>query len=267
MNILVIGDIARDVFINCDTPRLSPEKPVPIVVPYSIRENEGMAANVAANIEALASSAKVVRLFPNNPSVKTRYVDRGSNQHFLRVDQDQHHEPIQAQAVVKVLDQFTVDAVVLSDYAKGFLNASNMEVILTSCFEKGIPTFVDTKLRLGGWSEDAFVIKINAKEYAAQLTAGVIAPHAWCQNLIETRGRAGMVLYESAGPEPKVAYTAVTKDTGVRDVVGCGDSVLAGLVVGYLETKDLKRAMDFATKVGTYAASQPGVTVVKREDV
>lgn len=270
--ILLIGDNARDVFINVDTPRLSPERPCPVVVPHSVRENPGMAGNVLANILSLAADIDVTPIFPKQPSVKTRYVDRSSNQHFIRVDQDAGSAPLDVGTFIDVLDymddgsgtSIKWDAVIMSDYAKGFLNPENMAGIARLCENRGISTWLDTKAILGSWSQPITVVKINAKEYAAQLAAGVKEPWLECKNLIVTQGAKGMVLFDEEGGDE---YRTTPNPINLRDVVGCGDSALAGLVVGYLETQDLARAMDFAGKVSEVAASKMGVVAVKREEV
>jgi D-beta-D-heptose 7-phosphate kinase/D-beta-D-heptose 1-phosphate adenosyltransferase len=272
MNILLIADTCVDAFIYCDTSRLSPERPVPVLLPHSIRNNPGMGGNVLANLLSLAPAAKVTPLFPPEPSVKTRYVDRGSNQHFVRVDQDVVARPLDVGAFVDVLDYtddgagtpVKWDAVVVSDYAKGYLNTDNMGAIALLCENRELPLFMDTKATLGKWSEPVTVVKINAKEYAAQFTAGVKEPWKWCKNLLVTQGARGMMLLDEEGGEE---YRTQTRQIDVKDVVGAGDAALAGLVIGYLETQDLARAMDFATRVSEVAVSKPGVVAVRREEV
>ena len=262
--VMLIGDIARDVFINVDCSRISPERPVPVVTPHSVRENLGMGGNVLANLNSLGPEIGVISLFPEGHSVKTRYVDRASNQHFLRVDQDVSTTPLDAKTFIDALESREWDAVVLSDYAKGHLNADNMKAIALLCENRGIPTWLDTKAILGEWSQSVTVVKINAKEYAAQLAAGVKAPWLQCKNLIVTQGSKGMVLLNEEGGDE---YRTTPKVVEVRDSVGAGDSCLAALVVGYLETQDLTKAMDFADKVCTIAVSKPGVVAVKREEI
>lgn len=270
--LLLIGDVCKDVFLQCDVPRLSPEKPCPIAVPHSFSSNMGMAGNVLANLKSLAPDVEVVTLFPKDPSVKTRYVDRVSNQHLLRVDQDSNCEPLDVGTFINILDYTDDgggipakwDGCIISCYGKGFLTTDNMKAIALLCENRGIPVFLDTKAILGEWSQSVTVIKINAKEYAAQLAAGVEDPWLQCKNLIVTQGSKGMVLFDEEGGDE---YRTSPKTVEVRDSVGAGDTAIAALVVGYLETQDLARAMDFADKACTIAVSKPGVVAVKREEV
>ena len=53
MNVLVVGDSCKDIFIYGDIERISPEAPVPVFKPTHEETNGGMARNVANNVEAL----------------------------------------------------------------------------------------------------------------------------------------------------------------------------------------------------------------------
>lgn len=262
--VLLIGDRSRDVFIMVEATRMSPEKPVIVVSPHSVRENAGMAGNVEANLRSLAPDIQVTTMYPEQSSVKTRYVDRGSNQHLLRVDQDFISLPLDASTFMQVLDSEKWDAVVLSDYAKGFLTPDNMQAISLLCEQKGIPVWADTKAILGEWSKSITYVKINAKEYAAQSTAGVKEPWRQCKHLIVTQGSKGMVTYSRDGRE---AHRTTPNKAQVTDVVGAGDTTLAALIVGYLEGLYLDDSMDFAAKAAAVAVSKVGVVAVKREEV
>ncbi len=263
MRVLVIGDSATDAFITVDSQRLSPEVPVPIVVPYSISTNPGMAANVAANISSLAPNFDVVTRFPEHPSVKTRYVDRKTNHHFLRVDQDASSEPMSGIDWLKSI-MMCPNAIVLSDYAKGYLTLSNMERVAQFCAINSVPLFADTKSLLDKWSHGIDFVKINEVELATHLKEGR-KPWEECRNLIVTKGGDGMDLYDNDG---SIAYHSPGVRAEVADSAGCGDSVLAGLVVKYLVNgNNIRTAMDYANRVGAVAVSKRGVVAVKREEV
>lgn len=261
--ILVIGDSAIDVYVNVDTKRLAPEGPWPAVVPHSVRDNPGMAANVAANIAALNPEVEVVTLFPKQPSVKTRYVDRKTNHHFLRVDQDADSVPLYIGDFSHVFDADMTrpfDAVILSDYNKGFLNQNNMETIATVCAVRGIPVFADTKAQLGSWSKHITFVKINDIEFKAHAQP----PYGLCENLIVTRGGNGIDLLRADGG---IEYHSPSVDAPVVDTAGAGDTALAALAVNYFETRDIKAAMDYANKACAVAVSKRGVVAIKREEI
>lgn len=261
--VLLIADACRDVFIHVDASRLSPEIPVPVVIPYSVRENPGMGGNVLANLNSLAPDLEVSIIFPPDMSVKTRYVDRKTNHHFIRVDQDAESAPLAPVEVARRIDETYYDAVVISDYAKGFLDSENMREIAMACERHSIPVFADTKQILGHWSKAITFVKINSIEFNAHTAIGE-TPWRYCKNLIVTNGKEGMDLMDAAGA---VAYRSPIVPATVADTVGCGDTALAALVVSYLETGDIRTAMDFANRVGAVAVSKRGVVAVRREEV
>lgn len=260
--ILVIGDVAIDERIEVDTPRLAPEGPWPAVVPHSTSSNSGMAGNVAANIQSLAPEWTVVTRFPDKPSIKTRYVDRKTNHCFLRVDNDVHPEPLDGIDWLSSI-RMCPSAIVLSDYAKGYLTRDNMERVARFCATNRLPVFADTKAILGSWSNLITFVKINALEFNNQIKAGV-QPWRECQHLIVTRGGSGIDLYAQDG---SIEHHVDAVGGEVVDLAGAGDSTLAALTVGYLETGDIKQAMSFAARAAGIAVSKRGVVAVKREEV
>lgn len=265
MKILLIGDQCIDRFIYGETKRLSPEAPVPVLTPQDRIETLGMAGNVLRNLNSLAPEIEVVNLFPEEPSIKTRYVDSHSNYHLVRVDEDQISPPLLEETFDKVFNKNgPFDAVIMSDYAKGFLTMGNMKYIASACRRRNIPTFCDTKYLLGEWSKDIYLIKINQKEYTTQINAGIVAPWKLCQNLVLTKGKDGSVMITNSGEIKASAKSEVAK---VFDVVGAGDVVLAALAIAHIKGKDSQESLDFANRAAAFAVSQPGVTAVKMEDI
>jgi D-beta-D-heptose 7-phosphate kinase/D-beta-D-heptose 1-phosphate adenosyltransferase len=164
MNVLVIGDSCEDIFIYGDIIRLSPEAPVPILQPIKETKNGGMALNVYNNFLSLGVEANIVT---NKKSQirKVRYVDNRSKQMVLRIDENDDCEEIDEITRMHICNnQYqgkTYDAIVISDYCKGFLSKTDIELLCKS--NKNV--FVDTKKQLGKWIEYATFVKINSFEY------------------------------------------------------------------------------------------------------
>lgn len=264
MKVLLIGDICTDIFVRGECNRISPEAPCIVFTDGKAETSLGMAANVRSNILSLSTDLDVHTLFPDTGSIKIRYIDYKSNQHLLRVDNDHISTALDSSRVNKILYEGQYSAVILSDYDKGWLNPYNMQDISNICFARNIPTFCDTKSVLGEWSKNISFIKINQKEFNFQINSGVVNPWNMCKNLIVTKGSHGMVMYNSVGQE---TYYTKPNDVQVFDVSGAGDSVLAALVVRWLETNDIYSSMDWANKVASIAVSKKGVVSVRREEV
>lgn len=268
MNIVLFGDSCTDVWVECEAKRLAPEAPVPVLMPVRRTENPGMGGNVLANLKSLAPIGwNISANLPLVDSKKTRYVDAETGHHFFRVDEDNYQERLETTGIkYKCLMTNPPDAVMISDYCKGFLSEYTLGLIADMCRENLVPMFVDTKRKLGTWSYGA-IVKINEHEASQQdkyngIPGITFQPY---QQLIVTAGAKGMTLYENGN---SVYHSPAIGNIEVKDGAGCGDSVLAALVVRYLENgRDLRDAMDWANKVGAIAVSKRGVVAVKREEV
>ena len=255
MKILVIGDSCKDVFIYGKVTRLTPEAPVPVFNPVEEKSNDGMARNVSNNIEALNC---IINTITNPNSIKkVRYVDDKSNQLVLRVDEHDYCDRIDKKILDSIKDnKFTphfgetteADAIIISDYDKGFLHEDDIETI---CYHNK-NVFVDTKKDLGKWIMDVDFLKINDLEYEQNkkffdLSSDIL------EKTIITRGRLGCQFQGQI-------YS--TDDVPVKDISGAGDTFLAGLVVEYVRTGDIKKAIKFAQECTKIVVQKHGVSTV-----
>jgi D-beta-D-heptose 7-phosphate kinase/D-beta-D-heptose 1-phosphate adenosyltransferase len=243
--ILVIGDSCEDVFTYGYCKRLSPEAPVPVLNPAEFKTSDGMAANVYNNIKALGAECD---LYTNNDKpVKTRYVEKESNQTLLRVDEWDEIHHIFDHDVLDSIRYMDYDAIVISDYNKGYLWEQDITFILSH----HPLTFLDSKKQLGDWCKNARVIKINEKEYESNLKWITESFH---NDLVVTLG--------SRGSKWDGVIFPIEEQHPVRDLTGAGDTYLAALVVEYLRTNDIHKAVRFANKCAAWVVTQKGVTVV-----
>jgi D-beta-D-heptose 7-phosphate kinase/D-beta-D-heptose 1-phosphate adenosyltransferase len=238
LKILLIGDSCTDEYVYGTCERLNPEAPVPILNLKRKETTRGMAWNVREN---LMSFGMEVFILTNNESItKTRYIDEKSNQHILRVDDESPLEPMNYE-----LPEDEYDALVISDYDKGFLTQKKI-FELTNWFDG--PVFIDSKkTTLPG---DAY-IKINEEEFK-KIT------HYNPETLIVTKGGKGAEykgqLYE--GEKVKV-----------YDVVGAGDTFLSALVYFYLLYGTIEKAIPYANKASAIAVQNFGTYVLTENDV
>lgn len=266
--ILLLGESCLDAWVIGPCPRMSPESPVPIQTPTRTDTNLGMAANVKANLESLWPGIRVDFFHQTKQILKIRHVDEVSGQQLLRVDDgDDSFEP---DYWTKVVDGMAANkdgycALVVSDYAKGLLSEKLIEAAVEVARELGIPSFLDTKKILGGWSKNVDFVKINQKEYNAQLKAGVSEPWRYCRNLIVTRGRDGIIWYNEDGSIRHLKASVAGK---LACVSGAGDTALAALVVSYLKTNvNEEKILDYMAKAAAVAVSKPGVVAVSAREV
>ena len=256
MNILVIGDSCDDVFVYGVIERMSPEAPVPVLQPTNKTSNGGMSKNVYNNLKAL--DVQTTLITNKEKIIKTRYVDEGYNQMVLRVDTNdkcrQIDEALRMNICNNQYQNKTYDAIVISDYCKGFLTKSDIESICKS----NTNVFLDTKKDLGDWIKFANFIKINNYEHRRNLKYITNNLVNLKEKLIMTRGKYGCIFD---------GKTFEVDEVLVRDVSGAGDTFLAGLVVEYLRTNDIVKAIHFAQKCSTIAVQKHGVSVVTKEEI
>lgn len=241
--VLVIGDSCRDIFLYGKCERLSPEAPVPVFKPLTSRSTRGMAANVHANLRALGIDADLIT--NTDLPIKTRYVDEGSNQMLLRVDENDLIEPME---YLENIDFKEYSHVIISDYNKGFLSADDIKYIS----EKHKYTYLDSKKTFDKWCTGIKLIKINEKEY---LNNSKFLNKHYHGHLIVTRGKRGATLDGNEG-------FVITEEHPVRDLSGAGDTFFAGLVAYYIKNNDICEAIKFANKCAAWVVTQKGVVVV-----
>ena len=168
MNVLLIGDSCEDRYFYGDVKRLSPEAPVPILEYKRGVTSEGMVKNVYNNLKAFGIE---IDLLTNEEEViKTRFIDEKSNYQILRSDEEPEIKPFSHQ-----LPKNNYDALVISDYDKGFITQEKLFEISNSFVG---PVFIDTKKTC--IPENAF-IKINESEFKK-------VTHFIPDNMIITKG-------------------------------------------------------------------------------
>jgi len=208
------------------------------------KEYPGMAANVLANLNGLGVSCDFKT---NHHQIKKeRYVDQKSRQQFLRVDAGEGIDSLGAN--INDLDLDLYDAIVISDYGKGYVTYDFAKE-LTSSFSGLI--FVDSKKSDLSCFNNC-LIKINENENCN------VHKYPKDYQIVVTLGERGA----------KWANHNYETDTvEVFDVSGAGDSFFAGLVVGYLIDNDMDDAVRFANQCAKIAVQKMGTYAVTLEDV
>lgn len=244
MKILVIGDTCEDIYIYCSSDRFCPDAPVPVLKPIRKIKSLGMAGNVADNLKGLECEVDIIS---NTEKIKkTRYVHERTNHMFIRIDEGENNINPISYDVLQSIKWDDYDAVVVSDYCKGFLNEEHIEYIS----KMHTKTFLDTKKSLGPYAKHFTLIKINDVEY--NKTKDTISRNL-DDILIVTLGSEG-ARYKD--------ITVKVNEVDVRDTSGAGDTFLAGLVYSYVKNDDKFKAMDFANKCASYVVQKKGTAKV-----
>lgn len=300
--VLVLGDVMLDTFVYGHCARISPEAPIPVVQHEREDVMLGGAGNVARNIAALGAEAVLIGLVGEDaagatlrtrvaaePSIeadlvtdgrpttqKTRFI--AAQQQMLRVDTEQTHAAEPAALLAAFTRRLTqVDAVILSDYAKGVLTPTLLREVIKAARAAGVPVIADPKSTDVARYDGVTLMTPNAGEASA--AAGIacdgedaevavaaerlLARMPASPALLITRGPRGMTLAER-GREVR-HLPALARE--VFDVSGAGDTVIATLALGIAAGLSIEQATELANVAAGLAVSKPGTAVVTADEL
>jgi len=294
--VLVVGDVMLDEYLRGDVTRISPEAPVPVLEVRAHDWTLGGAANAAANIQVLGGATTLVGVVgedetaailagqldhrgianrtvvdPDRPtSKKTRLV--AQQQQIVRVDREKRHPIAGAidDSVRRAIDAAAgeVQALVISDYAKGVITHDIARHAIAAARKAGIPAIVDPKQRDFRIYGGATVITPNLHE----LEAAAHAPHPFDVEraaegllpaldgaaLLVTRSADGMTLFRA--DRPPVHVPAIARE--VFDVTGAGDTVVAALALALGARVPIEQAIRLASVAAAISVSKRGTSTV-----
>src|SRR3989338_286353 len=277
--VLVIGDLVMDHFIWGKVRRISPEAPVPVVEVNSESLMLGGAANVVNNIHSLGGKVLVCGVVGKDDmgknlmrelrlkgivsdgviveerrptSVKTRVI--AHSQQVVRFDREKK-DKIHLDTMKGIMDYIKekirfVDAIVISDYAKGVISEELVEEVISLAKKKGKPVAVDPKVSHFDFYKYATIVTPNNDEAskasgieieneAGLLRAGeVLLNKLGSDAVLITRGEHGMSLFENNGEITHIP--TVAKE--VYDVSGAGDTVIGTVALSMASGASLKEA-------------------------
>lgn len=241
--VLVIGESCTDVFVYGTSNRKSPEGNGPVFMPTKEVYGVGMAGNSSNN---LASMGVDVDLFSNEDieTTKTRFVNEDTNELYMRLDEKDTSYRIDVSELPNV-DEY--DAILISDYNKGFLLEEDIEHI--SNLHPLV--ILDTKKKLGDWCKGLAFIKVNRSEY--KKSEKIIEETQWLfDKIILTLDGEGSSYRNELVPTTKVE---------TADISGAGDTYIAGFTKKYIETNDVLQSMKWANYCAGEVVKQKGVSI------
>ena len=301
--ILVVGDLMLDEFIWGRVSRISPEAPVPIVEVSKQEYFPGGAANVARNLREFAHTVAVMGIIGEDAhadilrrlltarhislegvlslpqyqtTVKTRIIAR--QQHVVRVDRE-GPPPVHLNFHARALETFArllpdFDAVIIEDYAKGFLTQGLVEGIGTMARRAGKIVTVDPNPRNDLRWTGVTAIKPNRAEAfhaAGRPLADPAAPGAlaevaeallekWdTEMLLVTLSEHGMALFQRGQPPQEIAPG---RPREVFDVSGAGDTAIALFTLALAAGASPRQAAEIANHAGSVVVGKLGTATL-----
>jgi D-beta-D-heptose 7-phosphate kinase/D-beta-D-heptose 1-phosphate adenosyltransferase len=300
--VLVAGDLMLDRYWVGEVDRISPEAPVPILRKSGAFGVPGGAANTACNVAALGARVTLFGVTGQDEAgaelrgmLSKRGIDcsrisiaagrpttlklriMAHDRQMLRIDEEDT-APIEASLAVDIVRRVVrliprVDAVVISDYAKGFAIEPVVVAIILTAARHGKPVVVDPKGSSFERYRGATVLKPNRNELA--LLTGLPARqhqetmHA-ARHLLQLAGPAAIVVTEGKDgmtllrPEvPEEHFPSFARE--VYDVTGAGDTALATLAVALAAGAPLSDAVWLSNLAAGLAVGESGTVAVSRE--
>ena len=296
--ILVYGDVILDRYIFGQVERISPEAPVPVVKVDNEEMRLGGAGNVAANIDRLGAvglllgvvgadgfAAEVSRLKAtgnwvisdpaNRTIVKTRVISQ--RQQIVRIDREGQillGAAVMAQ-IKAAVDAAEIDAIIVSDYAKGTVNAEVISLLKARAVSSGIPIVVDPKPPHFDFYRGVTGVTPNLREAEAMTGNPLSSDHdvALALNRIRrkfktdfaliTRGGQGI----SAAEKNRKIFHLPAFGHEVFDVTGAGDTVVAVLTLALAAGADLREAVALANAAASIVVEKIGTSQVGLEEL
>ena len=298
-----------DEYLEGAADRISPEAPVPILKVETRKHVLGGAANTAANISSLGGKAVLVgavgedpegnefrslcqrrniefhNFGDNRPTLrKTRLL--GRKQQLLRLDYEDTSDlpPTQQNQILefckKQLPQ--CQALVLSDYAKGFFTQSLSQDLISEAKSLKIPVIADPRPQHAAfyhgcdyltpnWNESISLcheLKLDlgptgTKDPSIDKVGNKLAP-ALNSHILMTLGPKGIALFDRQG---KFLISSKTRARDVFDVSGAGDTVVASFALSLAAGSGANEAMHFANHAAGIVVGKSGTATVTPEEL
>jgi len=299
--VAVIGDIILDKYIFGEVDRISPEAPVPVVKVTDEKYIPGGAANVASNLVALGAEVYLLGITGEDENrdilfgaadllgidttgiltdekkkttKKTRIISL--NQQLLRIDFEDTayiESHLENAFISKLISINDLDALIVSDYAKGTITKKLMEKLKKFCKDSRILLVVDPKPKHKDWYKAVDLLTPNKNE--AELMSGIQIEQdedfhqsglkltdKFKAGIIITAGAKGMYVVDG---ENVVRIATAAKE--VYDVSGAGDTVVAVLTLALTSGADMVTAAEMANHAAGIKVGKLGTAVVSWQEL
>ncbi|MFQ5579005.1 MAG: D-glycero-beta-D-manno-heptose-7-phosphate kinase [Nitrospiria bacterium] len=300
--VLILGDMMLDHYIWGSVRRISPEAPVPVVNVQSESVLLGGAGNVLHNILTLGGGSMICsvvgsddagewirsEISSNNVPLEGVVVEDGRpttkktriiahQQQVVRYDHEERAKiklKTERKISAFISDHLMeINAIVVSDYAKGVVTEGLMNNIISCAKKRRIPVVVDPKVDRLSYYKNVTMITPNHLE-ASQgsgieiedektlCKAGkILLKNLKCEAVLITRGEHGMSLFERNG---KITHIP-TEAKEVYDVTGAGDTVVGTISLALAAGAPFATAAKMANHAAGIVVGEVGTAAIHKE--
>lgn len=281
-----------DTYTYCESNRISPEAPVPIVIPKDVINIPGGAGNVAMNLSKLGAQVTCVGCVGgdhlgldlinhlNNNNINTEHIysiginTTNKNRYFsngkqlMRLDLEEIHENWQPPSLSNFANS-NYDVIILSDYNKGVLNNK----WFTNLKAKNI--IVDPKKDDFSFYKNADIITPNLNELQRVSNSKIktqndiidscnqIINKSNLKFIVSKRGEKGMII---VGKDNFIKIINAHKVHN-PDVTGAGDTVISTLSLAYTKYNDIVKAVEIANAAASIVVGKKGTATASTAEI
>lgn len=293
-----------DRYVYGKVERLNPEAPVPILHAQKEEDATGGAGNTAKNAATLGANATLVSVVggdraaervaeaakkenytavfvsdTSRPSTeKIRYVV--NNQQMLRVDYEETRN-ISSNTEKQVIEKLEklvseVDAIIVSDYAKGVVTEAVAKAVMRLVKEKELLIMADVKPSRASWFSDVTWLSPNRKEAfeflgVDQFDNGGLTDEDLAKKLREKFGATVFLTLSARGMyvlgESEAEHVPQEHEIELADTSGAGDTAAATIVLAKLSGATDVEAAQLGNAAGAIVCSKVGAVAVTQEEL
>jgi D-beta-D-heptose 7-phosphate kinase/D-beta-D-heptose 1-phosphate adenosyltransferase len=300
MNILVIGEIILDVYLQCESNKIATEGLFPTYNVVNITNKLGGAANVAVNMSNLNHNTTFVSILGEDENkekiihllnekcvkykfiydktvtntIKTRIVNNQIFYGRFDIENKQNISVEQEDEIMKIImnhyHEHKINGIVLSDYNKGLLTDVLIHKIVSFSNENEIVTFIDPKSK--GYSKYKNCTFFKPNKIDASLITNMtniddilsdLYTKINCKYLVYTLASDGIILYDGS---KKIVKTHIKKFNCI-DPTGAGDVVISVLAYYYLKTSDLDTSIELCNFIAGKSVEYVGNYICSERDI
>ena len=300
----MIGDIMLDRYVYGQASRISPEAPVPVLKIEKEGRRIGGVGTVLRNIAALNGNStilsvigadepgrEVIEMVGGLPNVEPYIIKEGprittiktrllaGHHQIARMDAECSYDInlLTQEHIIKIFssDVPKCDVVILSDYGKGVVTETLVREIIAQASKHKKPVVLDSKSHILESLKDVEVftpnlhelgeltgLKVDSREDVINRCQDLIDEYG-IRNILATRGRDGMILQTNNNNTYDYDATA----TGVVDVTGAGDTVVAVLALGLAIGWSLPSAAKLANIAAGLVVGKIGSATITPEEL
>lgn len=285
-NMLVIGDLIIDIFVDGNVSRINPEAPNAVLDVYKKKLSLGGVGNVIdyfyhkkekinfilfvgkknyfKEIFFLTNKYKklIHKIFFGNIYNILKFRYSSNNQYILRVDEFKKYS-VSSQFqkfIINFLKNKNIQYCCISDYNKGCINGLFLSKIIDICYNRKIKIIIDTKKSKIDILKNIFLITpnlielINLCKLSQDASLDRIIHQAIyfkknknIENILITMSKEGAILINK---QQKVKKFTVQKKH-IFDVTGAGDVLFSSIIYNLLKKTTLEKSIKNALKEAT----------------